>query len=493
MDTAPVFANFPAWLRLCHWVNVLFITLLIRSGMQILFDLPKLYWHDDCTPGTEWLKLGKKQLPKEGLWTSHDEAEWISPVIAMPGGFHTVGPARAWHFLSVLFWVLNGAVYAALLLGTGEWHRLIPTSWDVIPRAFNDLLTYISFHVPPRSEFHPYDSLQQLAYAGVVFILAPLAIITGALQSPALHANFPELMKMAGGRQALRSSHFLVLVAYVIFIVIHIALVVITDFVGNMNNIVFGTDSGSLSGIWCGLGIIALILLVHVVATLTTQKHPRAVQRSVGAAAEAVLSLLLHNMRSHQQYTQKDLSPYVRVNGRPPTGKEWLSLKQNHFEEYTLKIFGLVENPVDVTLDELRALSRSTQITKHHCVQGWTAIAEWSGVRLSEIVKLVKPLPTAKYLLFRTYQNGPDGSEFYGTIPIEDAFQDQTLLAFDMNGGALPDEYGAPLRLRVETYVGFKMTKWIKSIEFIEDYSKVFGGQGGYREDREFQFNLPRA
>lgn len=493
MDHTPVIANFPVWLRMCHWVNVLFITLLMRSGVQILFDLPKLYWNDNCMPGSEWIKFGKKVMPKDRLWTSHDEAEWVSPVIALPGGFHTVGPARAWHFFCVIFWVFNGLIYVTLLFATNEWHRLIPDSWDIIPRAWHTFTTYMTFHLPPASEFRPYDPLQQIAYAGVIFILAPLAMITGPLQSPAVNAHFPRLITMLGGRQRIRSVHFLVLVAYVIFLIIHVSLVVITDPVGNMNHIVLGTDTRSTEGIYLGLLIVAAIIGFHIAATIFTTKHPRKIQHTIGHVAEYVIAGLLSRVESRQTYSKEEISPYFRVNGRPPGTEEWLKLKEHEFKDFKLPITGLVEHELALTYDDLKALPNQTQITKHHCVQGWTAIAEWRGVPLTEIIRLCRPLPNAKFLLFHSFQFDATGNEFYGTITLEDAKQAQTILAYEMNGEPLPEQYGAPLRLRVETYVGFKMTKWIKSIEVIDDFSKIFGGQGGYREDQEFHVNLPRV
>src|SRR5678809_848451 len=121
--------GFPIWLRINHFINVLCIFFLIRSGLQILADHPKLYWNDHCRPGSEWLKFGKKKMPTNRLFTSFDEAEEVSPVFAIPGGHHKLGAGRNWHFLIVPLWVLNGLSYVGLLFATGQWRRLIPTSW----------------------------------------------------------------------------------------------------------------------------------------------------------------------------------------------------------------------------------------------------------------------------------------------------------------------------------------------------------------------------
>ena len=111
--------GFPAWLRITHYVNLLFLVLLIRSGLQILADHPRLYWNVHCTPGTEWLRLTPIEVPKDRLWTAKDDSRYLSPWIGLPGYRHTIGMARHWHFLSVLFWVGNGVVFVVLLFATG--------------------------------------------------------------------------------------------------------------------------------------------------------------------------------------------------------------------------------------------------------------------------------------------------------------------------------------------------------------------------------------
>jgi len=185
------FFSLPLWLRITHYVNFLFLTLLARSGIQILSDHPRLYWNKHCTPGSEWIKFTKNVIPKDKLWTSMDEAVNVSPWIALPGGRHNLGIGRHWHFFSVAFWVLNGLVYATLLFCTDGWRRLIPTSWEFFPSAWHTFLTYATFHSPKASAFQPYNPLHQLAYATVVFILGPLAILTGAAMSPAVDARYP--------------------------------------------------------------------------------------------------------------------------------------------------------------------------------------------------------------------------------------------------------------------------------------------------------------
>ena len=210
---------FPAWLRITHFINLLFIGLLVRSGIQILGAHPRLYWKTSCNPEKAWLTLTKRKVPKDQLYTSMDDEVEPSSWIAQPGG-QNLGLGRHWHFFSVIFWLLNGIIYVILLFATGEWSRLIPTSWSIVPRAWDTFLTYISFHIPPVSNFRPYDPLQQLTYAAVVFLLAPFMLLTGATMSPAIEAHFPWYVKLFGGRQVGRSLHFLSMLAFVAFTIL---------------------------------------------------------------------------------------------------------------------------------------------------------------------------------------------------------------------------------------------------------------------------------
>jgi DMSO/TMAO reductase YedYZ molybdopterin-dependent catalytic subunit len=165
------------------------------------------------------------------------------------------------------------------------------------------------------------------------------------------------------------------------------------------------------------------------------------------------------------------------------------------FRDYRLSVGGLVRRPMTLSLDELRALGQQSQITKHNCIQGWTAVAEWAGVPLARLIQEVRPTPSARYVVFYAMDDkGLTEGEgrygfFYGSIPIHLAANPQTILALDMNGAPLPVEYGAPLRVRVETQLGFKMVKWIAGIEFVADVADIGMGMGGWREDQQFYAN----
>jgi len=134
----------------------LFVGLLIRSRLEILASHPRLYFNDHCTPGSEWLRLTKKEVPtgKDVIYTAREDEVGLPAWLGLPG-HKNIGIGRHWHGVCTTFWLLTGIVYAVLLFATGEWRRLIPTSWDVFPHAWDSLKTYLSFDTPPLRNFRP--------------------------------------------------------------------------------------------------------------------------------------------------------------------------------------------------------------------------------------------------------------------------------------------------------------------------------------------------
>ncbi len=492
-ETAEEPYGFPAWLRITHYVNFLFLVLLIRSGLQILADHPRLYWNVHCTPGTEWLRLTPVEVPKDRVWTAKDDSRYLSPWIGLPGYRHTVGMARHWHFLSVLFWVGNGLVFVVLLFGSGQWKRLVPTSWQIVPDAWAVFVHYATFHLPPEPNgFYGYNALQQLSYFGVVFVLAPLAMLTGPSMSPAFTARFTWYPKLPGNRQIGRSIHFLIACAFLAFVFAHVTMVVLTGLVRNMNHIVVGTDDASPVGLVLGLLGIGVVVLLNVFANWAAWKHPRAVQHAAKAIVSPVMGLLLDRPAPQAEFRREDVSPFFWVNGNMPTCDEWKALAADGFKNYRLRVYGLVESPVELSLDDLRALGKKTQITLHHCIQGWSGIAAWGGLPLAELIELARPRPNAKAVVFYSFGEGVEfstgiaGGQYYDSLSIGNARSPLTLLAYEMNDQPLSHLHGAPLRLRVENQLGFKMVKWIQAIELVEDVKSIEQGEGGYAEDHEY-------
>jgi DMSO/TMAO reductase YedYZ molybdopterin-dependent catalytic subunit len=152
---------------------------------------------------------------------------------------------------------------------------------------------------------------------------------------------------------------------------------------------------------------------------------------------------------------------------------------------------GLVERPINLSLSDLRRLGLIEHITMHHCIQGWTGIAKWGGVPMHELIRLVRPVPAATVAAFFSFGESLYGGAYYDTQQMENLLKPECMLALEMNGQPLTHVYGAPLRLRVENQLGYKMVKWIERIEFIESEQQVGKGQGGKNEDDEYFDLLP--
>jgi DMSO/TMAO reductase YedYZ molybdopterin-dependent catalytic subunit/thiosulfate reductase cytochrome b subunit len=481
--------EFPLWLRATHFLNFLFLTLLARSGMEILSAHTKLYWNDHCRPGSEWLTFSRKPYPKDELFTAEDQELDFPSLISLPG-HKRWDLGRHWHFFSVTCWLLTGLTYVGLLFATGQWRRLLPTSWDIFPGAWHTLVDYLHLRLAEAPGGH--NPLQQLTYAGIVFLVAPLSIATGAAMSPAIAGRFPWYIRIFGGKQAARSIHFLCLLAYVAFLIGHVAMVVLHGFRRESALIFLGQTADPDLGLAlaAGLGAIALVVAAHVLATLISFTHPGLVQRGAELLVDPVRRALIGHLRSVQQYDRSDISPYLWVNGRPPVEEDYLALERDGFRDYVLEVGGLVERPQRLDLAQLRALPRHSQITLHHCIQGWSGVAEWTGLTLTTLMELCRPLPQAGCVVFHAFDEKSRSEprpkaagRYYGTIDMEMARHPQTLLAYDLNGRPLPREHGAPLRLRLETQYGFTMVKYIRAIEFVESYRQVGKGRGGWPED----------
>lgn len=481
--------GFPLWVRLTHYFNIVFLSLLVRSGIEILGAHPMLYWNDDCTPGSEWVRFTRKRMPAGELWTAEDEKQPYTPVAALPGR-DNLGLGRYWHFAAVTGWILTGAVYVVLLFASPQWHRLVPTSWNVFPQAWNALLSYVQLESPPLG--HPFNALQQLTYFAVVFLLSPLQIVTGIAMSPAIAGRWTWLPKLLGGRQAARSLHFLGLVAFLGFTVHHVALVVGHGFVEGMAAIVLGVvadPTPAQKAVALAIAILGLaaIVAVHAWATHSSLLHPRRVQNLLQHLVDPLQRALLQPLRSRQVYPASRITPKPRPNGRPPRDPEHVHLAAAGFDGFQLRVGGLVERPLELSLDDLRRLPASTQTTKHVCIQGWSQIVSWTGVPLNELLEICRPLPKARYLLFHTFddkwEHERDHGYYYSIVDLNLAHHPQSILAYDMNDEPLLVAFGAPLRLRLESQLGYKMVKFVRAIELVADYRAIGEGKGGWRED----------
>jgi len=277
-----------------------------------------------------------------------------------------------------------------------------------------------------------------------------------------------------------------VLCWFLFFIVIHIALVFSTGLLRNLNHIYSGTDASDWSGFWLFAATMLIVVAAWFGATPLTLRYPRAVQRVGYALIGPAQRLFEHVDAKPGEYGEQDISPYFWHNGAYPDSPEYRALFDSKFADYRLRVHGLVENTVELSLAQIRELPHHEQITQHFCIQGWSGIARWGGVSMQTIVELVQPKPEAKWVVFYSLGDGPDKGLYYDAHPIEQMHYELTMLAYDMNGQPLTYGHGAPLRLRNEVQLGFKQVKWIAGIEFVADYVEIGGGHGGYNADHEF-------
>jgi DMSO/TMAO reductase YedYZ molybdopterin-dependent catalytic subunit len=195
-----------------------------------------------------------------------------------------------------------------------------------------------------------------------------------------------------------------------------------------------------------------------------------------------------------QEFSQADVAAHFKANGTlVPVDADYQALMHGGFKDWKLQVDGLLEHPAAFTLAELRAMPSRTQITRHDCVEGWSVIGKWKGVQLSHLLAQVKPLPNAKFVVFRCADSmerpaaGVD-STYYESIDMDDAYHVQTVLAYELNDQPLPVNNGAPLRARIERQLGYKHAKYLMRIELVERLDGIRGGAGGYWEDNGYEW-----
>jgi DMSO/TMAO reductase YedYZ molybdopterin-dependent catalytic subunit len=216
-------------------------------------------------------------------------------------------------------------------------------------------------------------------------------------------------------------------------------------------------------------------------------------QQSVNGLTYRTQRLLLAADQLAPEFHPSDIRQGQKPNGSiDPDTPEYLKVKANNFIGYQLTVDGLVENPQSLTLQALQAMPQRTQITRHDCVEGWSTIAQWQGTPLSHVLDQAHLKPQARYIVFHCLDaltkslSGPE--YYYESIDLVDARHPQTILAHAMNGAPLPIENGAPLRVRVERQLGYKMAKYIHRIEAVATLDGIQGGNGSYWADRGYEW-----
>ena len=193
------------------------------------------------------------------------------------------------------------------------------------------------------------------------------------------------------------------------------------------------------------------------------------------------------------EYAEGDIRQGQRPNGSvDPDGADYVALRDAGFAGYSLSVTGLVEKPLSIPLAALKEMEAKTQITRHDCVEGWSCIAKWTGVPLAAVLSEARPKVNARFAVFHCYdalEKSLSGEvKYYESIDLIDAYHPQTILAYGMNGADLPVENGAPLRLRVERQLGYKMAKYVYEIELVESFASYGLGKGSYWADRGYEW-----
>lgn len=184
-----------------------------------------------------------------------------------------------------------------------------------------------------------------------------------------------------------------------------------------------------------------------------------------------------------REFTEREMSPSFRVNGNSKVeDTAYRRALASGFAGWTLRVDGLVQRPLALGLDALKGLPQRTQITRHDCVEGWSAIGKWQGPQLGPILAAAGLLPEARFAVFHC-ADAFDGKPYYESIDLIDAFHPQTILAWRMNDAPLSEGHGAPVRLRVERQLGYKQAKFVMRIELRSTLAGLYGGKGGYWED----------
>lgn len=239
------------------------------------------------------------------------------------------------------------------------------------------------------------------------------------------------------------------------------------------------TRRGLIGSIGAGTGALLLSGCDRIAASPTTQ--------SVLGVGEGLTyraqRLLTDRGALAREFAAADMSPEFRTNGNTmPGSADYQAHLAQNFAQWRLSVDGLVRRPLALSLAQIRALPARTQITRHDCVEGWSAIGQWTGLPLKMLMDAAMPLAAARYAVFHCADDF-DGTPYYESIDLVDAYHPQTILAWAMNGHLLSVGHGAPLRLRVERQLGYKQAKYVMRVELVDNLAKIGAGRGGYWED----------
>ena len=424
------------------------------TGFAILLVHPRLYWGEVGAFGAA--SLLDLPLPRFTLG-----AGW----------------PRALHFLAAWVLVLTGVVYVCAGAVTGHFRRRLL-------RAGSE-----------RSS--SYNTRQRLAYLAIVFGVVPVIVWTGLAMSPALTSVFPWLATLVGGQQSARTIHFVASGGLLLFVVGHVVMVWRSGFRRRVSEMIVdfppsedGRDLVSLPGrrrlLVAGVGVAAAGVPFGVAALKRAGLVPPDASGLLGVGETltyATHRALMSTGSLAREFRRSDISAVTPINGGPPETEAYQRLLAGNFAAWRLAVDGLVARPAEFTLDDLKPLPSTTQVTHLACEEGWSYIAEWTGVRLASLLDRVGISEKARYVVFLAFDRS------WNSLDMPDAMHRQTLLAYGMNGKDLPTGHGAPLRLHIPRQLGYKQTKYLARITVVDDLKKVRNGLGALAPESGFSWH----
>ena len=251
-------------------------------------------------------------------------------------------------------------------------------------------------------------------------------------------------------------------------------------------------------GLFTAGGAVAGGLLLAGCDGLAQSESLGTVVRSAEGATRRWQRLVADRNALAREFTAADMSPVFKANGSTdPQNPDYLVHAGEGFANWRLKVDGLVNVPLDLSMAQLKSMPARAQITRHDCVEGWSAVGQWTGPRLGTILKAANLKTNARYLIFHCADDyggeiskggAQSMSRYYESVDLVDAFHPQTILAHSMNGAPLSVAHGAPVRMRIERQLGYKHAKYVMRIEAVDSFAGMAGGKGGYWEDRGYEW-----
>lgn len=465
----------PALVRVTHWITVVAFAALLLSGVEIVISHPRFYWGETgnvLTPALFQLPIpSSRALVQTGYdYVLPDQNGW----------------SRSLHFQAAWIVVLTGLLYLIGTAASGHFGRsLLPEraafSWRALASTVRD---HLRFSRPRESEAWSYNLLQRLSYLAVILVLFPLIVWTGLAMSPAFVAAVPAAATLLGGVQSARTIHFVVSLSLVLFLLVHLVMIWRAGFISRTRTMITGhvgvrtatahapdrsrrtwvrTGAAAAAGLG-GVGLVAKAAghlglippdgggIWGLGETLTYGSHRLIARRSLA-----------------REFPRSAISPRPLANEMAPPSEQFRAMEARGFVDWRLAIDGLVARPGAFTLEQLRGFPARSQVTQLACEEGWSYIAEWTGVPLAKVLEAVGTKPNARYVVYRSVQ-----SDWWDSIDMADALHPQTLLTYGMNGEQLPVGHGGPLRMRIPRQLGYKNIKFITSLT-VTDSLRGFG------------------